>query len=92
MLIKIARSMLGCLAVATILYAAQLAVRDCPSGLFVSDNCLWLWVREQMGLPDSRLLHWLVLFIIGLLLLAGLYLTIRYIFPRAAAGRAAENE
>ncbi|MGH9356625.1 MAG: hypothetical protein ACRD10_10895 [Terriglobia bacterium] len=92
MLIKLMRSTLGCLAVAIILYAAQLAVRDCPSGLFVSDNCLWLWVREQTGLPNSRPLHWLVLFIVGLMLLGGLYVTFRYIFPRASARRAAESE
>lgn len=92
MLIKLGRSILGCVSIAIILYVAELAVRDCPSGLFVSDNCLWLWVREQTDLPDDRLLHWLVLFIVGLILLAGIYLTIRYIFPRGGARSAAESE
>lgn len=92
MLNKIGRAILGCLLLAAILYAAQLAVRDCPNGLFVYDNCLWLWVREQAGLPNSRLLHWLTLFAVGLVLLGGIYLTIRYVFPHSKATSAAESE
>lgn len=91
-LTKFGRIVAGCLLIALILYAAQLAVRDCPNGLFVYDNCLWLWLREQTGLPESRMLHALALFTVGLALLGGLYLTIRYVFPRSKAKNAAEGE
>ncbi|MGH9376124.1 MAG: hypothetical protein ACRD22_08020 [Terriglobia bacterium] len=92
MLTKAARIISGCVLVAIILYAAQLAVRDCSNGLFVYDNCLWLWLREQAGLPNSRLLHWFALFLVGLALLGGLYLTIRYVFPRSKSGNTVESE
>ncbi len=82
-LTKAARIISGCALVGIILYAAQMAVRDCTSGLFTYDNCLWLWLREQAGLPNNKLLHWLALFIVGLALLGCLYLTIRYVFPRS---------
>jgi len=64
------------------LYLAQSAVRDCPSGLYTYDNCLWLWLREQSGLPQSKLLRSMVLQLVGLTLVVGLYLTYRYVFPR----------
>lgn len=83
MLSKIGRGVLGCCLIAGIFYAAELAVRDCPAGLYVYNNCLWLWVREQTGLPESHFLHALVLWIVGLLLLAGIYLTVRFVFPHA---------
>ena len=91
-LTKLGRFILGCLLVGIILDAAQAVARDCPNGLFVYDNCLWLWVREQAGLPNSRLLHWFILFVVGVVLLCGLYFTIRYVFPRSKAKKAMESE
>ncbi|HEX5480994.1 MAG TPA: hypothetical protein VFZ08_00040 [Terriglobia bacterium] len=85
MLGRLSRVVLGCCLIAGILYAADFAVRDCPAGLYVSNNCLWLWVRGQTGLPESHFLHALVLWIVGLILLAGIYLTVRFIFPHRRA-------
>lgn len=81
----IARITAGCALVALVFYVSTLAVRDCTAGLFVYDNCLWAWVREQAGLPQSRFLQAVTLFAVGLALLAILYLAIRYVFPRRAA-------
>jgi hypothetical protein len=67
------------------LFVASRAVRDCPAGPYVYDNCLWLWVRGALHLPQSRLLRAAILEFVGLLLLACLYLTIRFVFsPRRA--------
>jgi hypothetical protein len=68
-----------------ILYAASRAVRDCPAGPYVYDNCLWLWLREASRLPESRLLRAATLEFVGLILLAGLYLTARFVFPKGRA-------
>ncbi len=76
---------------AFVFYLSSRAVRDCTVGLFVSDNCLWVWVREQTGLPESRFLHSLTLLVAGLLLLGVLYLTARYVFPHSKR-HAAEEE
>lgn len=83
MLSRIGRVVVGCCLIAGIFYAAELAVRDCPAGLYVYNNCLWLWVRERTGLPESHFLHALILWIVGLILLAGIYLTVRFVFPHA---------
>ena len=63
-------------------YAASLAVRECSTGVLATDNCLWLWLRHRLGLPPSRLGRSLALEIVGVALLAGLYLTIRYVFGK----------
>lgn len=91
MVSRISRVIVGCCVIAGIFYAAVLTVRDCPAGLYVSNNCLWLWVREQTGLPESHFLHALTLWIVGLILLAGIYLTVRFIFPHRRAGAMAET-
>ncbi len=92
MFVKTVRFALGCGLVALILYAAELAVRDCPHGILVYDNCLWLWVRQETGLPQSKLLHVLALFIVGLGLLAGVCVAVRYVFPHSKDRRTAEDQ
>lgn len=73
-------------------YAATQAVQDCPTGLFVYENCLWLWVRDLLGLPQSKLARALTLELVGLALLAGFYGTLRYVFPLGAKFRPQESE
>ncbi|MGH9405927.1 MAG: hypothetical protein ACRD3D_08855 [Terriglobia bacterium] len=80
MIERVARTAAACLLTAAILYAAHLAVRDCPAGIQVSKNCLWMWVRGETGLPASRLLQSLLLFLVGVILLVGLAFTWRYVF------------
>jgi hypothetical protein len=75
------RIIAGVVLVALALYLASLAVKDCSTGIYAWENCLWLAAREQTGLPPSKFLRALVLEIVGVSLLAGLYLTIRYVFP-----------
>ena len=81
---RLLRILLALLLVAFLLDAATWAVRDCTADLYHEENCLWLWLREQFGLAPSELLHSATLEIVGLALLVGLYLTLRYVFPRSS--------
>jgi len=78
-MLKALRILAGVVVVGLILYIASRAVRDCPAGSYVYDNCLWLWLRERLHLPQSKLLRGVVLEVVGLALLAGLYMTVRLI-------------
>jgi hypothetical protein len=80
-MLKILRILAGVLALGLILAAASLAVRDCPIGPFTYENCIWLQVRDELNLPQSKILRGLTLEVIGLCLLAGVLLTVRYVFP-----------
>lgn len=64
-----------------LLEGANWAVRDCFTGPDSSENCVWLGVRQRFGLPPSKLLRAGVLEVVGLAILAGLYLTFRYLWP-----------
>jgi hypothetical protein len=66
-----------------LLEGANWAVRDCSTGPDASENCLWLEARRRFGLPLNRVLRAGVLEAAGLVILAGLYLTFRYLWPRA---------
>lgn len=87
MTVKVLRLGFGTLLVALILYVATWAVRDCPAGELVYENCLWMAVRDYLGLAQSKLGRAVTLEIIGLALLAGLYAAGRYVFPPLRAGR-----
>ena len=78
---KIFRYISGVLLIILLFYAATQAVQDCPTGLFVYENCLWLWVRDLLGLPQSKLLRAVTLELVGLALLVGFYATFRYVLP-----------
>ncbi len=80
-MMKVIRIIAGILLTGLLLHAANLAVRDCTAGLNSYDNCLWLRIRERLGFPPSKLLRAGALELVGLALLAGLYLTVRYVFP-----------
>jgi hypothetical protein len=80
-MLKVLRITAGIVFVVSILHAATLATRDCTVGLYAYDDCLWVWVGELLGLPSSKVLRAGFLELVGLALAAGLYLTIRYVFP-----------
>lgn len=65
-----------------LLEAANWAVRGCSTGPDASENCLWLGVRRHFRLPSSRLLRAGLLEAAGLVILAGFFLTFRYLWPR----------
>ena len=71
----------GVFIVALLLYAASRTTRDCTVGLYVFDLCSWVWLREQLGLPASKFLRAVFLELVGLTLTAGIFLTIRFVFP-----------
>jgi len=80
---KALRILAGVIVIGLILCAASRAVRDCPAGPYIYDNCLWLWLRDGLHLPQSKLLRAVVLEVVGLALLAGLYMTVRFLLWRA---------
>jgi hypothetical protein len=91
-MLKVFRILVGAGLVSLILYAASRAVRDCPAGPYVYDNCLWLWLRDALGLPQSKPLRVVALEFVGLGLLAGLYLTARFVFPIGRAKPVPEGD
>ena len=88
---KVVRIILGAALVGLVLYAADLATRDCRLAPYVYDDCMWVWLRTHLGLPSSRLLRMVVLESVGIFLIVVLYLTFRYIFPFWRMTRAAPD-
>ena len=86
-MLKTLRILAGILALALILAAASRAVRDCPVAPLTYENCIWLQVRDRLDLPQSKFLRGLTLELVGLSLLAGVFLSIRYVFPTRSAHR-----
>jgi len=80
-MMKAIRILEGIFLCVVLLYLAVLATQDCAADIYSSENCLWLRVREYTGLPPSRLLRAVAFELVGLTILAGLYATIRYVFP-----------
>ena len=80
-MLKALRVIAGILLAGFLLYLASGATQDCSTGLLAYENCWWLWVRERCGLPANKLLRAGFLELVGLLLLAGLILTCRYVLP-----------
>ncbi len=75
------RIVAGVFLIALFLTAASRTTRDCTVGLYVYDICAWVWVREYLGLPASKILRAAFLELIGLTLTLGIFLTIRFVFP-----------
>jgi hypothetical protein len=80
-LIYALRVVVGIFIIALLLYAASRTTRDCTVGLYVFDLCSWVWLREQLGLPASKLLRAVFLELVGLTLAGGIFLTVRFVFP-----------
>jgi hypothetical protein len=80
-LLYVLRIVAGIFLTVMFLFAATRTTRDCTVGLYVYDICAWVWVREQLGLPASKLLRAVFLELIGLILTAGIFATIRFVFP-----------
>ena len=74
-----------------VLYAADLATRDCRVVLYVYDNCMWMGLRSHLGLPASRFLRMGILECVGIVLALILYLAFRFVFPPRGAMRAAPD-
>jgi hypothetical protein len=80
-MLKALRIIVGVALLWGILHIASLATRDCTVGLFVFDNCLWVWLYEHLGLPSNKFLRAVALELVGLALLGGVVLTLRFVFP-----------
>jgi hypothetical protein len=86
------RVVAGASIIALFLFAASRTTRDCTVGLYVYDICAWVWVREQLGLPASKLLRAVFLELIGLTLTLGIFLAIRFVLPFWGTGTHAKTE
>lgn len=64
-----------------VLYAADLATRDCRIAPYVYDDCMWMALRTRLALPASRFLRMAVLECVGIFLALVLYFTFRYVWP-----------
>ena len=91
-LLYVLRIVVGIFIISLIFYAASRTTRDCTVGLSVFDICSWVWLREQLGLPASKLLRAVFLELVGLTLTAGIYLTIRFVFPFWRTGTNSNRE
>jgi hypothetical protein len=79
----------GILFIGILLAGAQLATRDCTAGLQRFDNCLWLDASEYLGVsPQNKGLRAVFLGVVGLALLAGIYLAYRFTLSPAIKPRA----
>lgn len=88
---RILRVIAGLLITGVVLWAADLATRDCRIVLYVYDNCMWLRLQNHLGLPNSPLLRMLAMEFAGIALAVILYVTCRYVFPRRAAHTTSEH-
>ena len=85
------RIVVGIFFIALFLMAASRTTRDCTVGVYVYDICAWIWVREQLGLPASKILRAAFLDLIGITLALGILLTIRFVFPFWGTRKSAES-
>ena len=79
---RVLRFLFGIALIASLLAIASWAAGDCEVAPYVYDNCLWLKVRNALGLPQSKLLRTFLLETIGLSLLAGIYFAWRCMILR----------
>jgi hypothetical protein len=79
---KALRTLAGLAIVSAVLYAAELATRDCRLAPYVYDDCMWVWIRTHLGLPASKILRMGVMECVGIVLALVLYFTFLYVFPR----------
>ena len=76
---KIVRYIIGLLIIIVIFWAATGATRDCRVSPYLGENCLSLWASHTLGVPFTPLLRSAVLEIVGLMLVVGLYLALRFL-------------
>ncbi len=84
---RLLRFVAGLLAASALFGLAQKAARDCPQGPAVYDNCLWIWVRDHLGLPNHPFLRAGTEELAGVAIFAGLYLSARYLLLSRRGGR-----
>ena len=83
-MLRTLKIMISVIVIGLLLAGAQFATRDCTAGIFRYDNCLWMAASEYLGLPQqSKAVRAVFLEGVGLVLLAGLYLTYRYLLSSA---------
>jgi hypothetical protein len=88
-MLRILRITAGIFLIGLLLAGAQLATRDCTADFLRLDNCLWLDASEYLGVPpQNKGLRAVFLGVVGVALLAGIYLTYRFALSPAIKPRA----
>jgi hypothetical protein len=88
-MLRILRITAGIFLIGLLLAGAQLATRDCTVDVVRLDNCLWLDASEYLGVPpQNKGLRAVFLGVVGVALLAGIYLTYRFALSPAIKPRA----
>ena len=76
----------GLALVFTAAYGVGVAVRDdCRVDLGIYENCSWMYVRETLGLPQSKVLRWGTLQCMGLGLLSVLWVGVRLLLSKRSS-------
>ncbi len=79
------RRLAGVALFAAVAYGIDRAVRDCRVDLGIYENCSWMYVRETLGLPQSKVLRWGTLQCMGLGLLSVLWVGVRLLLSKRSS-------
>ncbi len=60
-------------------FMVNFATRDCREAVGVWNNCFWIYLRQSLGLGESRLLKVFVLEALGIGLVAMIWIAVRYL-------------
>lgn len=71
----------GLLVLGGVAFLVTFATRDCREAVGVWNNCFWIYLRQSLGLGESRLLKVLVLEGVGISLVAMIWIAFRYLLP-----------
>ena len=78
--LKYLRGLAGVLVLGGVAFMVNFATRDCREAVGVWNNCFWIYVRQSLGLGESRLLKVFVLEGLGISLVAMIWISVRYLF------------
>ena len=60
-------------------FMVNFATRDCREAVGGWNNCFWIYLRQSLGLGESRLLKVFVLEALGIGLVAMIWIAVRYL-------------
>ena len=73
------RGLAGGLVLGGVAFMVNFATRDCREAVGVWNNCFWIYLRQSLGLGESRLLKVFVLEALGIGLVAMIWIAVRYL-------------
>ena len=79
--IRYLRGLAGVLVLGGVAFMVNFATRDCREAVGVWNNCLWIYLRQSLGLGESRLLKAVALEGVGISLVTMIWIALRYLLP-----------